>query len=269
MLTKKSKPKQISIIGCGWLGLPLAKKLMTQNHNIIGTTTSLDRINELKQANIHPILLNIPHQTETNKVLFNVDYLIITLPFKRSFNPPSIYLNQIDWILQQTQKHQTKTIIFTSSTSIYEATNKIVDETTIINPTTPRQKTLYEVEQTIMTTPNTKYLILRCAGLYGYDRQIGKFINKKSNQHPNNKVNLIHLDDILNIITKLIENNIKNEIINLVSDNHPTKVALYTKKAKEHDLPPPIFNKSVPLSYKIVSNKKIKTLLNYTFLNEI
>ena len=35
-----ASPTTVAILGCGWLGLPLAKHLLAQGHRVLGTTTS-------------------------------------------------------------------------------------------------------------------------------------------------------------------------------------------------------------------------------------
>ena len=50
--------KQISILGCGWLGFPLAQQLMCQGFQIKGATTSESKLSVLQNAGISPFLLN-------------------------------------------------------------------------------------------------------------------------------------------------------------------------------------------------------------------
>jgi UDP-glucose 6-dehydrogenase len=48
---------KISIVGCGWLGLPLGAKLVKNGHRVFGSTTSEEKIEEIKAAGIAPYLL--------------------------------------------------------------------------------------------------------------------------------------------------------------------------------------------------------------------
>ena len=50
---------RIGILGCGWLGLPLAKKLIKKNFLVKGSTTSINKIDELKENDIDPYLIHI------------------------------------------------------------------------------------------------------------------------------------------------------------------------------------------------------------------
>lgn len=51
--------KQISILGCGWLGFPLAKSLLEKGFSINGSTTSVEKIAVLEKAGIHPFLVSL------------------------------------------------------------------------------------------------------------------------------------------------------------------------------------------------------------------
>ena len=44
--------KQISILGCGWLGLPLAKSLLEKGFSVKGSTTSLEKISVIENSGI-------------------------------------------------------------------------------------------------------------------------------------------------------------------------------------------------------------------------
>ena len=51
--------KQISILGCGWLGLPLAKSLLEKGFSINGSTTSFEKISILDKAGITPFIVSL------------------------------------------------------------------------------------------------------------------------------------------------------------------------------------------------------------------
>ena len=76
---------KIAIIGCGWLGLPLAKKLIKENFIVKGSTTSKEKISVLKTEKIEPFLIDLNKNLDKeilNSFLKNVDVLIINIPPK-------------------------------------------------------------------------------------------------------------------------------------------------------------------------------------------
>ena len=42
--------QRISILGCGWLGLPLAVELISKGYKVNGSTTSMTKVRELEAA---------------------------------------------------------------------------------------------------------------------------------------------------------------------------------------------------------------------------
>ena len=220
----------ISIIGCGWLGLPLAQKCLHLGYKVTGTTTSPSKLTQLQQHNISPILF---HCDTTGKItskldnLFDCDCLIITLPFKRSFTKPSYYHNQISALLTAYQQSNTssKWIIFTSSTSVYSKTNQTVDENSVILPENERQKCLLNTENLLLNS-SIDTTIVRCGGLFGFNRKIGNFFKNKTISEPNSPVNLIHCTDVIGIICAILNQKQKNTIFNAVCPHHPTKKEL-------------------------------------------
>jgi 3-hydroxyisobutyrate dehydrogenase-like beta-hydroxyacid dehydrogenase len=51
--------KQISILGCGWLGFPLAKSLHQKGFRVYGSTTSVEKISVFENAGITPFSLRL------------------------------------------------------------------------------------------------------------------------------------------------------------------------------------------------------------------
>ncbi|RYE33944.1 MAG: SDR family NAD(P)-dependent oxidoreductase, partial [Sphingobacteriales bacterium] len=49
---------RISILGCGWLGMPLAKKLAGKGNQVKGSVTSEIKVNELTGAGVTPYILS-------------------------------------------------------------------------------------------------------------------------------------------------------------------------------------------------------------------
>ncbi|MSR89051.1 MAG: hypothetical protein EXS67_05315 [Candidatus Margulisbacteria bacterium] len=223
--------KTISILGCGWLGLPLALQL-SQTHSVKKSPDFNIRIFE--------------DQLIGDLDFFTCDLLIITIPFKRTFTDPFVYPKQI----QQVLKHAHSWVIFTSSTSIYTDDISIVTENLVIKPQTPRQQALLETEHLIQS--HGDYTILRLAGLYGPNRPIRPY-----NPDMNTPINLIHLDDVVLIIKKIIQYKTTGHIFNLVSDDHRHRSELHSHFKDQKQIG------------KIVSNHKLKTELDYLFKHPI
>lgn len=261
MITKK-----ISVLGCGWLGLPLAINFVSKGVKVKGSTTTDEKIKVLKSVEIQPYLLTLDEVNDTVYSQFTLgsDVVIINIPPKRASNNADSYLDQIERILPFIGKHQK--VIFISSTSVYQNTNSEVLEDLKLSPEKASGLAILKVEQKLQDVLKNRVTILRFSGLVGYDRQPGRFLaNKKELKNAEAPVNIIHRDDCIGLIQSVIEQNVWGEIINGCADQHPTRKEYYTLAAKKLELTPPEFIQEDTISYKIVSNTKSKVLLNYTY----
>ena len=50
---------KIGIIGCGWLGLPLAKEFISNNYKVKGSTTTKEKLEILKTEGIEAYLIDL------------------------------------------------------------------------------------------------------------------------------------------------------------------------------------------------------------------
>ena len=72
----------ISIIGCGWLGLPLARELVRNGHIVNGSTTREEKIAVLQAAQILPFILDLRNDKpfdEVNLPLLQSDIIVINI----------------------------------------------------------------------------------------------------------------------------------------------------------------------------------------------
>ncbi|UWX55255.1 NAD(P)-binding domain-containing protein [Maribacter litopenaei] len=75
--------KVIGVLGCGWLGLHLAKNLLEQGFTVKGTTTSKDKMDSLTHLGIDSYLIQISEsEIKGNLAAFldGIDFLIINIP---------------------------------------------------------------------------------------------------------------------------------------------------------------------------------------------
>lgn len=261
------KQKQVSILGCGWLGLPLAKYFISQQYIVKGSTTTEEKVALLEEATIQPYVFTLG--TTKNDIVYadflaDSDVVVINFPPRRIPNIIAIYQEQIQAILPFI--NDTQKVIFVSSTSVYQNTNDWVTEDLENQPEKESGKAVLAVEKLLKTHLNDRLTILRFAGLFGYDRVPGRFLAKKK-QLPNGKtpINMIHQDDCIGLIDAIISKNIWGEIINGCADEHPLREEFYTLAAKKIGLTPPEFIETASVSFKKVSNTKSKELLQYRY----
>ncbi|WP_103071741.1 Rossmann-fold NAD(P)-binding domain-containing protein [Aquimarina sediminis] len=262
------KYKNISILGCGWLGLPLAIDRITKGDHIKGSTTTNSKIETLREKGISPYLLTLGDSSKKEYIDFvsGSEIIIINFPPRRIPNIIEVYQEQIQSILPFISK--TQKIIFISSTSVYQNTNGEVSETLLAAPEKESGKAIIAVELLLKKLFEDRLTIIRLSGLIGYDRLPGRFLaNKKNVQNGDAPINVIHRDDCIGLINAVIEKDAWGEIINGCSDRHPLRKDFYTLAATKIGLTPPNFITQETIKYKIISNAKSKALLDYAYIH--
>lgn len=271
---------QISILGCGWLGFPLAKKLIEKGYSINGSTTSQNKLSTLENSGINPFIVILSEvegmfESESvsesiNSFLQESEILIIDIPPKlRGDNGNSlrkIFVEKIENLIPFIEKSTVKKVLFVSSTSVYGDENGTITEETLPNPETESGKQLLLAEAVLQKNQNFETTILRFGGLIGEDRHPVKFLAGKENlENPDAPINLIHQNDCIEIIQEIISQSKWNEVFNAVAPFHPTREEYYTQKAKQQNLILPKFSPAKSNIKKIISGEKIENFLNYSF----
>lgn len=256
----------ISILGCGWLGFPLAQYLLDQGYKIKGSTTTKEKLKELHQAGIEPYLINLPEHLndEKSKEFWNSDVLILNIPPRRgNVHIEEDYPNLIQKITKKAAEAGIQWIIFASSTSVYSETGGVTGEEDA-NPgeaSGPAGEAVLAAEQ-VLQRSKLDITILRFGGLYGYERHPVQYLAGKKNLTGASKpVNLIHQTDCINVIHAILNADKRNTIYNVVADGHPPRKEFYQSAARYFNLPVPTFkkdSKSDYRDYRVVSNQKLK-----------
>ena len=108
--------KQISILGCGWLGLPLAKSLIEKGSLIKGSTTSVEKIPILENYGILPFHVTLSAverlvgEKEIPLFLENSEILIINIPPKLRENSKEDFVQKIQNLIPFIEKATVKLI---------------------------------------------------------------------------------------------------------------------------------------------------------------
>lgn len=275
---------KISILGCGWLGLPLAKSLLAKGYEVKGSTTSESKLEVLKNAGISPFQIQLEeHQIIGNieEFLKKTNVLVIDIPpglrRETSTSNEMTFVNKIKTLIPFIEKSDVQKVVFVSSTSVYGDDFPIVEitEETKPNPDTESGKQLVIAETLLQSNPNFKTTVIRFGGLLGDDRHPVKFLAGRTNvENPDAPVNMIQREDCIGVIEKALDfdrddNWEWNQTFNAVAPQHPTRKAYYHKKADILNLPLPTFAEDSESKGKIISSKKVERILGYSFQKEI
>lgn len=242
--------KRVSIIGLGWLGLPLARFLAEKGYEVIGSKTTFEGVQEIRQQGINSRLLNITPELgpefDNVSALFRTDVLIITLPVSTGGDGKFGYAGRIQKIADLAQYFQVKQVVFLSSTSVYSAKGGHYSESAPTEPDSENGKILLSVEKTLRQSAIPSVAILRLAGLVGPKRHPGYFLaGKKQCKGAEQPVNLVHQQDVVSAIHLLLQHPKARILYNLCAPEHPSKREFYPHMAVLLGLEPPEFVESV------------------------
>jgi len=257
--------KNIGILGCGWLGLPLAKKLIEKGYTVNGTTTSSGKLKILKDEGINPFTVRLSEkgiEGDIDGFLSGMETLIINVPPKLRGKHTESFVEKMKFLLAAIRKSKASQIIFVSSTAVYGDAEGEVSEDSPLKPVTESGKQLVECEKMLQSEEGFKTTIIRFGGLIGPDRHPVTMLSGRENlSNGNHPINLIHLDDCIHLIIHVLEQGYWGEIFNGVYPHHPRKQVYYFEEAQKRGLPAP--------SYKTESSeKKGKLVLSKAFLEK-
>lgn len=258
---------EISILGCGWLGLPLGTSLVKKGYKVKGSTTKMSKLSEIRATDMTPFLINLEPEFKGEGHFLDSDVLILTLPPRNTPTDVDFYKKQLQAVKNQAEKSAIEKVIFISSTAVYPNLNKEVVESDASYKCLSRSGiSLLEMED-IFRNSNLETTIIRFGGLYGPERHPGRFLLGKSHlPGGSNPVNMIHLDDCIGVIDEILSKNLWGETYNACSPNHPDRKSFYSQASRELGLPSPVFEKD-EMPFKIVSSQKFLLHTEYSFLH--
>ncbi len=270
---------EVSILGCGWLGRPLARHLVGRGVSVRGSTTTPEKVEALRRDGIDPYRLVLDPDVSGEDVasFFASSVLVLNVPPPRSAEDVfEQHRRQIEAVLETASEGAVEWILFASSTGVYPKVERTVTEAdqppgqpdALPGRRRSTGRAVLAAEAQLMNDPAVAGTVVRLGGLYGDNRHPGRFLAGRTNvSRPEAPVNLIHREDCVGVLSTLLEQDVRGEVFNACADAHPTRRAVYTQAAKVLGLEPPTFDDADSTTGKIVDNRKLKTQCGYRFLH--
>lgn len=237
------------IVGCGYLGRALARRLLERGTTVYGTTRGPDTAARLAEQGIRPMMVSIT-QPITHAALrpaleveaLDVYYMI---PPGRSGNSPSprqVILGGIAHMVRTLRHAHVHRALLVSSTAVYgQSDGRHVDADTPPEPNDPRGKLLLEGER-LWLAAGDAYRVVRLAGLYGPGRVIGvEAVRDRAPLlgDPHALLNLIHVDDAAALLEAMTTCDTAGTV-ELGCDGNPVpRIDYYTYLARRLGVPAP------------------------------
>ncbi|MGB0838162.1 MAG: hypothetical protein ACPGRE_08680 [Flavobacteriaceae bacterium] len=240
--------KSVSILGLGWLGMPLAQEFYSKGFEVLGSRRA-----EVEDLLFKTFVVDLSEISEVEASFFEVDTFIIALPSKDLEG----YQNLIARLKGSLSLKQ---VVLMSTTSVYASLNTTVDEDSELN-----DSVRVDIESLFKQAFPERLCVLRLGGLIGYSRQPGNFFQGgRSIPQPDGYVNLVHRDDVIQSTLKLVEASAIG-CYNIVARAHPGRGVFYhNQQEKLGNAPSPLQREDV-LKYKIVSSERIRSEFDVVF----
>ncbi len=161
------------ILGCGYTGRRVARRLLERGFAVTATTRDPIRQSDLKAAGCRVATLDVTDEATRSSVAELVDEqtrVLLSIPTLTETSGDTARLDDPTARIVEALGKAPARVVYLSTTGIYGET-KHVDETTPIAPVTERQHRRAEAERAVTAGPRPS-LILRPAAIYGPGRGV-------------------------------------------------------------------------------------------------
>ena len=270
---------RVLIVGCGYVGLPLAAELARQGHEVFGARRTAGGDTELKAAGIRPVVADVTKPADLTQLPGPFDWVVNCVSSGRGGVEEyrEAYLkgmrNLIEWLAAAPPKK----FVYTSSTSVYGQTDgSQVKESSPTEPASETGRVLVETEKVLLEAKKFPAVVLRVAGIYGPERG-HLFLQYLKNEaripgRGERLINMIHLDDVVGVIIAALKNGRAGEIYNAVDDEPVAQIHFFRWLSETLGKWMPPFaapgeepERKRALTNKKVQNRRLKMELGYQF----
>ncbi len=239
------------IIGCGYLGVRVARVWLDRGDAVWALTRSADGVGRFEQQGIRPLLGDVT-QPASLASLPICDTVLHAVGFDRNAGPSKreVYVDGLGHVLDRTLDRCGR-FLHVSSTSVYgQQAGEDVDEASDCKPAHEGGLICVAAEQAVgdrlSKTQTTSGSVLRLAGIYGPDRLLSRIEAIRAGQvlpgPADAWLNLIHVDDAVRAVTAAADA-VTLQPVYLVSDDQPVRRRdYYARLAGLLDASVPEFN---------------------------
>lgn len=225
------------IVGCGYVGLPLAAELLRQGHEVVGVRRTEAGAAELRAAGITPVVADIA-EPGFARPEGRFDWVVFAAAAGRAAGTEAyraVYVEGLARVAGQFATEPPKKFVYTGSTSVYGQTDgSVVKETAVTAPAAAEGRLLVEAEQRLLAAARggLPAVVLRLAGIYGPDR-LGIMDRLVRNEvriagQGQRYLNMIHRDDVVGAVLAALRSGRPGEIYNVVDEEPVAEVTFYT-----------------------------------------
>ena len=253
--------------------MALASDLAAKSFQVLGTTTSPEHIPAMQAAGIEPHLLRLgtdfgaPGETLLHRLLGAADVLVLNVPPRAA--AAGAYPNLLRPVHRAVAAAGTRHVLFVSSTSVYPNEPRLMRESDAISTRDAASDVLRAEGHFVPRYGQWKSTVVRLGGLIGPDRAPGRFLaGRRDLDQGNAPVNLVHLTDVVGVLSCIIEHGTWGHTFNVCAAQHPMRRDFYPAAARYLKLQEPLFKDEQEVSGKTIDSSLVRSILPYTFRHD-
>jgi nucleoside-diphosphate-sugar epimerase len=211
------------VIGCGYLGLRVARRFREAGEEVFVTSRKPERLVEFAALGLRPVLYDVLQPGP----LPQADAVVYCVGFDRAAGATMrrVYVEGLDGVLERLPGGPAPRFVHVSSTSVYgQPDGSVVDESAETEPPDESGQVVLEAER-VLRQRRPEAIVLRFAGIYGPGRLMRAASLRAGEPiaaDPEKWLNLIHVEDGASVVVAAAARARAGETYN-VSDGRPVR----------------------------------------------
>ncbi|WP_435345398.1 SDR family oxidoreductase [Haloarchaeobius sp. HRN-SO-5] len=222
---------RVAILGCGYVGIELGRQLTAAGHDVVGVRRSPSGLSAIDDAGFEAVEADLADPDSLHAVP-DADALVFAASTggRGADVARRIYVDGQRTVLEHFADRTAKPdrLVYTSSTGVHgDHGGDWVDETTPLDPTTPKTEVLVAAEELALSAGEEYGVdgsVARFAGLYGPDRyRLDRYLTGPVTE---GYLNMVHRDDAAGAVRFLLDGgHARGEVVQVVDDEPVSKWA--------------------------------------------
>ncbi|PSQ18288.1 NAD(P)-dependent oxidoreductase [Halobacteriales archaeon QS_8_69_26] len=219
---------RVAILGCGYVGLELGRRLTDAGHGVVGVRRSESGLADVQAAGVTPVRADVT-DPESLSAVGDVDAVVyaVSAGGRGVEAAREAYVEGLRTAIDALgdRDDPPDRLVYTGSTGVYgDHGGEWVDESTPPAPDTERGEVLLEAERIARERSEERGIdgtVARFAGLYGPDRyRIDRYLDGPVTE---GWLNLLHRADAAGAVAHLLTEDLARDEVVLVVDDEPVR----------------------------------------------
>lgn len=262
----------VALLGCGWLGLPLAKELVARGHRVLGSTTTPEQLPVLAAAGIEPKRLQLgpdfsaADERDLTAWLAQADVLVLDVPPRAAV--AGGYPQLLRPVHRAVAAARLKAVLFVSTVGVYPNEPRVLREADALSTRDASSDVLRTEGHFVPRYGQWQSTVVRLGGLIGPGRAPGRFLAGRRNlPHGSAPTNLLHLTDAVGVLRTIIAQGVWGHTLNVCAAEHPLRRDFYPAAAQFIGLEPPTFQDDKG-GGKLIASSLVRQVVPYSFVHD-